>query len=225
MNIDVLIVEDGFLTASFIKSVILEQGIIKADIVDNATDAEKLFEQTTYDLIFMDINIKGPIDGIELGIKLHKEFSSKVIFITAYQDSQTINKASFANPIGYLVKPVVQAEIESIIMIAKRSFDIPKDTNTVLLPGYTYNQEKKSFSKADNSIKLSKLESKALYLLIKNKNKIVENEQLKSYLWKEQRSDSTVRELIFRLRKKALDLDIQSYFNTGYILKTNEEVK
>jgi DNA-binding response OmpR family regulator len=219
---DVLIVEDGFLTATFIKSVLNEQGITTADIVDNAIDAQELFSHTLYDIVFMDINIKGGVDGIELGVQLHKKYKCKIIFITSYQDSQTIHEASFANPIGYLVKPVVQADIESIMMIAKKALDSSTNSDLILISGYTYDKATKTFTKNDKSIKLSKLESKALYLLVKNKNAVVDNEQLKAYLWGEERSDSTLRELIYRIRKKTPDLDIQKCSNIGYVLKVEE---
>lgn len=214
----VLIVEDEFLTATFIKNVVDELGAKDADIADNASDAQELFFNTVYDIVFMDINIKGKVDGIELGVKLHKKYLCKIIFITSYQDSQTIHEASFANPIGYIVKPVIQADIESMFMIAKKAIGIPQVLESIHLGSYTYNKKTKTLSYNDKSIKLSKLESKAFDLLVKNINNVVENEYLKNHLWGESRSHSTLRELISRLRKKLPGLNIQSHSNIGYIL-------
>jgi DNA-binding response OmpR family regulator len=213
-----LIVEDEFLTASFIKNVLLEQGVTKADTADNAIDAEKLFKRIKYDIVFMDINIKGPIDGIELAVKLYRKFSCKIIFITSYQDSQTIYEASFADPLGYIIKPVIPADIESIFMIAKKTFETTQDLEIVQLGKYCYNKETKALSHLKGKIKLSKLESKAFDLLVKNANNVVENDYLKNYLWGEARSNSTLRELISRLRKKVPELDIQNHSNLGYVL-------
>jgi DNA-binding response OmpR family regulator len=216
---NILVVEDEYITADFIKNCLYDLGATYVETTDNDVDALELFTCENFDIVFMDINIKGNMDGVELGSVFHKKHGANIIFITSYQDSETIYKASFADPIGYVIKPITKADIESILMVAKRSLNKIEDKNHIRLDNYTFDLTTKTLTSENGHIKLSKLESKAIYLLIKNMNNTVHNETFFEYLWNEPKSNSTLRELIFRLRKKVPSLTIEKYSNIGYILK------
>ena len=71
----------------------------------------------------------------------------------------------------------------------------------------------------DKVITLSKLENKAIEIFVKYFNTPISNEMLISYLWKEEKNNSSLRELISRLRKKVPNLKIRNHSNIGYVLE------
>lgn len=66
----------------------------------------------------MDIRIRGKVDGVDTAAILHERFGVPVVYLTAYADAQTIDRAKKSEPLGYLVKPVKQTELRSAVEIA-----------------------------------------------------------------------------------------------------------
>ncbi|MDD2888042.1 MAG: response regulator [Aliarcobacter sp.] len=217
---NILIVEDEFITSKFIQESLNSLGFLSVFITDNAIDTNITIKEKNIDLIFMDINIKGPTDGLQLATEISKKYSIKIVFITSYQDTQTIQEASLSSPLGYLIKPIIKADIESIMMISKNFFNhIEKDLTFITINNYVYNKSNNLLYENEKIITLSKLENKAIEIFIKYLNTPISNEMLISYLWKEEKNNSSLRELISRLRKKVPNLKIKNHSNIGYILE------
>jgi PAS domain S-box-containing protein len=70
------------------------------------------------DLILMDIQLDGEIDGIQTAEKIHARSGPPTIFITAYSDKELLERAKLTEPYGYLVKPVQEKELRSTIEMA-----------------------------------------------------------------------------------------------------------
>ena len=217
---NILIVEDEFLTSKFIQESLYGLGFSSVFIVDNAVDANIEIKEKNIDLIVMDINIKGPKDGLQLASEISKRYNIKIIFITSYQDTQTIQEASFSTPLGYLIKPIIRADIESIMMISKNFFNYhEKESVFFNIDNYKYDKVNNILYENDKVITLSKLENKAIEIFVKYFNTPISNEMLISYLWKEEKNNSSLRELISRLRKKVPNLKIRNHSNIGYVLE------
>jgi len=69
------------------------------------------------DLVLMDIVIKGDMDGIVVADKLQRDFRIPVIFLTAYADEETLQRAELTRAYGYLVKPVQERELNAMVRI------------------------------------------------------------------------------------------------------------
>lgn len=217
---NILIVEDEFLTSKFIQESLNSLGFLSVFIVDNAIDANITLVEKNIDLIFMDINIKGPKDGLQLAAEISKKYNTKIVFITSYQDTQTIQEASFSTPLGYLIKPIIKADIESIMMISKNFFNNHEKESTFMnIDIYKYDKINNILYENNKVITLSKLENKAIEIFVKYMNIPISNDILISYLWKEEKNNSSLRELISRLRKKVPNLKIRNHSNIGYILE------
>ena len=219
---NILIVEDEFLTSKFIQESLYGLGFSSVFITDNAIDADILIKEKNIALIFMDINIKGPKDGLQLATEISKKYNIKIVFITSYQDTQTIQEASLSTPLGYLIKPIIKADIESVMMICKNFFNHSnneKDSIFINIDIYKYNKINNLLYENEKLITLSKLENKTIEIFIKYLNTPISNETLISYLWQEEKNNSSLRELISRLRKKVPNLKIKNYSNIGYILE------
>ena len=216
---NILIVEDEFLTSKFIQETLYSLGFLSVFITDNALDANIMLQEKNIDLIFMDINIKGPKDGLYLAIEISKKYNTKIVFITSYQDTNTIQEASLSTPLGYLIKPIIKADIESIMMISKNFFNYYQESTFININVYKYDKINNLLYEDEKLITLSKLENKAIEIFIKQLNTPISNEILISYLWQEEKNNSSLRELISRLRKKVHNLKIKNYSNIGYILE------
>jgi response regulator NasT len=74
------------------------------------------------DLIITDIKMPD-MDGIEAAVRLYQELSVPVILVSAYHDADLIRRAEADHIMGYLVKPIKQADLEPVIALAMRRFE------------------------------------------------------------------------------------------------------
>jgi len=70
------------------------------------------------DLVMMDIMLKGQMSGIEAADAIRKEQDIPIIFLTAYTDRNTVDKAKETEPYGYIIKPFKEIDIQTAIEIA-----------------------------------------------------------------------------------------------------------
>ena len=218
----IVIVEDELLTAQFVKQTLFSLGYEAVDIADSAKETLQMFQTNSYDLIFLDINLRGSVDGLQLAKQLHIKYNPCIIFLTSYHDDATIEEASLVSPSGYLIKPIIKSDISAMMMVIKNNQNKNKPIptqSTIDIKPYTYDTVTKNIFLNDEAVKLSKLEAKALDILIHNLNSVVSSDRLISNLWEDQKSKTSLRELISRLRKKLPHLNLSSHSNIGYIIK------
>ncbi len=128
----IIAVEDDPIHAETLQMLLPESGYTNFSIVDNAIDALKLFKQQPPDLLLMDIEIKGPLNGIEFVEIASAIRKTPVIYVTAFADSETFAKAKETNPSAYLIKPYNERNLQLAMELAlfnTRSADI-KNTDT-----------------------------------------------------------------------------------------------
>lgn len=107
----ILIVEDEAITAMDLQNTLEELGYRVVGIADSGKEAIAFVEQFKPDLIFMDIVLKGDMNGTEVALEVKKRFNLPIIFLTAYQDQDTFNHAKLSDPYGYLQKPFDKREL------------------------------------------------------------------------------------------------------------------
>jgi len=116
-DIKVMIVEDEALIAQQLKKRLETLGYKVSDIVDSTEQAVQSLCVNPANLVLMDIVIKGNTDGIHAATRIQNEFKLPVIFLTAYADEKTLQRAELARAYGYLVKPVQERELNAMIRI------------------------------------------------------------------------------------------------------------
>ncbi|HXV25930.1 MAG TPA: response regulator [Alphaproteobacteria bacterium] len=107
----VLIVEDDAIEAMGMEAVLT---LVDAEVVGVAArvrDALLLAEKTRPDVVIFDVRLAGRRDGIEGALILHKRMGLPVVFVTAQSDTATIARASEAEPVAFLPKPVPAGEL------------------------------------------------------------------------------------------------------------------
>ncbi|GAB1484074.1 hypothetical protein MASR2M78_28910 [Treponema sp.] len=70
------------------------------------------------DLILMDIQLQGEIDGVEAARSIYDTYAIPVILLTAFADDATIARAKDSRPFGYIIKPFEERELKTAIEIA-----------------------------------------------------------------------------------------------------------
>ncbi len=220
-KINILIIEDMMLAAQKMKRTLNIAGYNVVSIASRSEQAIDVMFQNDIDLIIADINIKGDLNGIETAQLIQKNFNVPVIFLTSYHDDSTLAEASNVNFTGYIVKPYLDSHLLREVKLATFRFGLNDNIKPIELNnGYMYDIQNKSLLKNDERIILTKKEEQFLHILIQNKNTIITNEYVDLVLWHTNiTNDENRRQLLFRLRKKVPELDIETLKGQGYILK------
>ena len=115
---NILIVEDEFIVARDIEDRLRILGYSIAGLANNGPAAINLAGSHRPDLVLMDIRLQGDIDGIAAAVEIRRRFSLPVIFLTAYAEDDTLQRAKVAEPFGYILKPFEDRELRTTIEIA-----------------------------------------------------------------------------------------------------------
>jgi PAS domain S-box-containing protein len=120
----ILVVEDERITAEDIKLGLQDAGFVVPAIVDSGEKAIKKAEDLKPDMVLMDIKLKGEMDGIEAAAQIRKLYNIPVIYLTAYSDEATVQRAKMAAPsesfkeeTGLLKKPFDENELRNAIEV------------------------------------------------------------------------------------------------------------
>jgi two-component system, response regulator PdtaR len=116
----VLIVEDEWLVAMDIESALEEAGFEVVGIARSADEAVRLAEQHRPDLALMDIRISGARDGIDAALEINRRFGLRPIFVSAFGDPATRERAQGAQPLGWVPKPFSSRQLIATITEALR---------------------------------------------------------------------------------------------------------
>lgn len=108
---NILIVEDEVLIASQIEMFLEFNGYNCVGITADYTGAIKLLENNHVDLILLDVKMNGSKDGIDLAKYINENLALPFLFLTSYNDTDTLKKLKLLNPIGYINKPINDATL------------------------------------------------------------------------------------------------------------------
>jgi len=117
-KIRVLVVEDESLVARDIQHMLRSLNYEVLGVVTSGEMALQKAAASVPDLVLMDIILKGEIDGITAAEKLWEEFNIPVVYLTAYADETTFQRAKLTKPFGYLLKPFEERELQTTIEMA-----------------------------------------------------------------------------------------------------------
>ncbi len=118
VNEKILVVEDESLVAMEIKDRLESLRYVVPAIASSGDEAIKKAEELRPDLVLMDIVLKGDMDGIETAEYIRNHFDTPVIYLTAYADEETLQRAKVTEPFGYILKPFEERELHIAIEIA-----------------------------------------------------------------------------------------------------------
>lgn len=125
-QIQILVVEDEALVAEAIRRKLEKMGYDVPLTASSGEEAIKIADESSPDLVLMDIILQGKMDGIEAAGQIHSLFNIPVVFLTAYSDERTILRARITEPFGYIIKPFKERELQVAIEIALFKHDIER---------------------------------------------------------------------------------------------------
>lgn len=160
----IFIGEDEILIAEHISDIVELYG---HEVVGMAHKKEEIISQVSTlmpDLVFLDIRMKGKLDGIEIAEFINKCLNIPFIFLTAHTDKAIIDKAIGTKPLAYLVKPFKKPEIYSVICLAEEKITQFEEENLTIKEGHSIiriNKNKIVFIKSEgNYVEIYTQESK-----------------------------------------------------------------
>jgi len=114
----ILIVEDSQIVARDIEKKLARLGYRVAGSSVSGRGAVDKAAATRPDLVLMDIRLQGKMDGIEAAALIREQFDIPVVYLTAYADDETVERAKQTAPLGYLVKPFDESTLRTAIEVA-----------------------------------------------------------------------------------------------------------
>jgi len=113
-----LIVEDEGIVALNIQTRLEGLGYNVVASVSSGEEAIQVAGETRPDLILMDIKLDGKVDGIEAAAEIRRLFQLPVVYLTAYTNDDTLNRAKLTEPYGYILKPFEARDLCTTIEVA-----------------------------------------------------------------------------------------------------------
>ncbi|MCX9012708.1 MAG: PAS domain S-box protein [Candidatus Methanoperedens sp.] len=117
-EIQILVVEDESIVAEDIRRTLQAMGYSVPITVSSGEEAIKKVEEIKPDLVLMDIVLQGEMDGVETARQITSRSNTPVIYLTAYSDKTTLERAKITDPFGYIIKPFKEKELKMAITIA-----------------------------------------------------------------------------------------------------------
>ena len=122
--IQILVVEDEVIVAQDIAGRLTKLGYAVTATVSSGEEAIQKAIENPPDLVLMDIVLKGDMDGVTAAEKIRTNRNVPTVFLTAYADDQTLQRAKLTDPFGYIIKPFQQHDLRVAIEIALHRHEI-----------------------------------------------------------------------------------------------------
>jgi len=225
-TVSVIIVEDEFIAAEFLKEMLEEQGAEVLDIVDNGKEAIEVCIAKKPDVIFMDVMLRDNVSGSEAAVAISQAIQTKIIFLTAYVDTEMVDYAVASHAAAYLTKPYNEAQIIATLRLVTAVHhddtvvEEVKPDKIYLKGGYIYLTQHKRLLKDNIEVELGPKALKLIELLASQPNISISHEQICMHVWEEFVNDKTLRSLLFRIRQATNDAFIKNVSGTGYMIQT-----
>lgn len=113
--IKILVVEDEMIIAAKISMQLTSLGYEVTAILPRGEEAIQHVQENKPDMILLDINLKGKLDGIETALQLQQQGHIPIIYLTANSDEATFNRAKSTKPYAFIAKPFKQLDLQRAI--------------------------------------------------------------------------------------------------------------
>lgn len=120
----ILVVEDEGVVAMNLQKMLERLGYVVSDVATSGKEAIKKISELLPDLVLMDIMLEENMDGVEAAEQVQCRFNIPVVYLTAYSDEKTLERAKITEPYGYILKPFNERELHSTIEIALYKYEM-----------------------------------------------------------------------------------------------------
>jgi len=231
---NIVIVEDEVITQRYLQDIFGQFDVTVTGCFDNASDTIQALKKIECDLLLVDINIKGPMDGIQMVRQILRDSNFPIVFITAHNDDETLEEILELAPYGFIGKPFSSKEIIITLQIAYKRYlthinlettTNKKNTDNIMInKRYMFSHKQRTLYEDGLHVKLNQKQTLLIQILVENIDHAVESEMLVDKIWEQNIiADSALRTLVYSLRKKLPDLPIVSHSKMGYVLQKDKE--
>ena len=220
-NLNILYIEDEASIKENVKKTLelFCDNVYDEECIENA---KKTLEKNRIDIIISDINLPD-ISGIDFIKELRKiDKTIPVIILSAYTDKNYLLEATKLKLVDYLTKPI---DFKSLNSALNKCVDEILDNSRYIISfknniQYNVLHKKLIDSSNDKEIALTSKELTLLELLIKNSNRVLSTDELKTSIWEDEfeATDSALKNLLNKLRKKIGKESIINISSVGYRL-------
>lgn len=117
-SLKILIVEDDSVSALLLQRALEKNNHDIIGIADSGEKALDILEENIADIVMMDINLAGELDGIKTTEIVNEKYDIPVVYLSASSDAETLNKVVGTNPSAYVIKPFNIRELNMVIELA-----------------------------------------------------------------------------------------------------------
>ncbi len=117
MNTKILIVEDQFIEADNLRSILRKTGYIVCKIARSVNEGLQIIESEKPDMVLLDIRLKGELTGIDLA-KILRDRNIAFVYLSANSNKQILDAAKATKPYGFLVKPFREKDVLVMLDVA-----------------------------------------------------------------------------------------------------------
>lgn len=220
-NLNILYIEDEASIKENVKKTLelFCDNVYDEECIENA---KKTLEKNRIDIIISDINLPD-ISGIDFIKQLRMiDKTIPVIILSAYTDKNYLLEATKLKLVDYLTKPI---DFKSLNSALNKCVDEILDNSRYIISfknniQYNVLHKKLIDSSNDKEIALTSKELTLLELLIKNSNRVLSTDELKTSIWEDEfeATDSALKNLLNKLRKKIGKESIINISSVGYRL-------
>ena len=220
-NLNILYIEDEASIKENVKKTLelFCDNVYDEECIENA---KKTLEKNRIDIIISDINLPD-ISGINFIKQLRMiDKTIPVIILSAYTDKNYLLEATKLKLVDYLTKPI---DFKSLNSALNKCVDEILDNSRYIISfknniQYNVLHKKLIDSSNDKEIALTSKELTLLELLIKNSNRFLSTDELKTSIWEDEfeATDSALKNLLNKLRKKIGKESIINISSVGYRL-------
>ena len=229
---NIIIVEGEVITQRYLQDIFAQHNMHVSGCFSSAEETMRHLKDLNCDMLLMDINIKGPVDGIQLAREILRSYSIPIVFITAHNDEETLEEILELAPYGFIAKPFSSKDVIVALQIAYKRYLIDTEichikdkeyVNDILInENYSYSKTQSTLYNEGVMVKLNQKQSILLSILVDNINHTVSYDELVSRIWDDDKiADSALRTLVYSIRKILPDIPIVSHSKMGYMLQSN----
>jgi DNA-binding LytR/AlgR family response regulator len=143
--VKILVVEDEMIIGAKISMQLTSLGYEVTGILPRGEEVILHAKENKPDIILLDINLKGKLDGIETALALQQQGSIPIIYLTANSDEATFNRAKSTKPYAFIAKPFKQLDLQRAIELTISRMA----ENTAGIPVENKQEEEQSFILSD----------------------------------------------------------------------------
>lgn len=143
----IIITEDDTVVSKNLTMELQDRNYEVVGVPESAEELLAVLSKCIPDVIIMDINLAGVIDGIEVTSLIKSKFNVSIIYLTSDRDMATLDRAKLTNPDGYLIKPFDVDELVSTVELAVHRNNMASEE-----PNQTVFKESHIFIKVKNRL-------------------------------------------------------------------------